>query len=64
MTTDSREDRKRQLLKMWKDRKGQLEVLRLFHGALPKAEEPRAGMSVFEVILDSEFGEATSTAGS
>ena len=52
---NAREDRKRQLLKMWKDRKGQLQVLRLFHQSLPNGHQPQAGMSVFDVILDSEF---------
>jgi hypothetical protein len=52
-----REERREQLMEMWRDRRGQSTVLRLFHGALPKGEVARAGMSVFDVILQSEFGE-------
>ena len=54
-----REERREQLMEMWRDRRGQSAVLRLFHGALPNGEVARAGMSVFDVILHSEFGEAS-----
>jgi hypothetical protein len=53
-----REDRRRELLEMWKDRRGQNTVLSLFHDALPAGQSPRAGMSVFDVILQREFGDA------
>jgi hypothetical protein len=57
--TKLREERREQLMEMWRDRRGQSAVLRLFHGALPTGEVARAGMSVFDVILHSEFGDAS-----
>lgn len=53
----TRAQRRKELLEMWKDRRGQVNVLSLFHRALPEGESARDGMSMFDVILRSEFGE-------
>ncbi len=56
----TREDRREQLVGMWaRDKRGQATVLSLCHQALPEGETLRAGMSVFDVILDHEFGSQT-----
>jgi hypothetical protein len=51
-----RDERKRQLLDMWRERDGQQKVLRLCHRALPAGEELREGMSAIDIILEQEFG--------
>ena len=55
LALNGREERRHELMQMWKDRRGQTTVLSLFHHALPKGAVPCAGMSVIDVILDREF---------
>jgi hypothetical protein len=57
----TREQRYEQLLKMFRDRHRRNEVVSLFHRILPEGETPRAGMSMCEVILEHEFGPATTS---
>jgi hypothetical protein len=53
----TREERNDELVAMWrKGRKGQTTVLGLCHRALPEGQTLRAGMSIFDTILDHEFG--------
>ena len=54
----AREQHRMELMEMWHDRRGRNVVLSLFHNALPNGESARAGMSVFDVILMNEFGQA------
>lgn len=59
----NRNDRREQLVAMWeKDKRGQAAVLSMCHGALPEGETLRAGMSIFDVILDEEFGKPANDA--
>lgn len=51
----TRNQRRSELKKMWEDKYGRSVVLGMFHRAL-EGQPPRAGLSVFDVILDSEFG--------
>ena len=52
-----REERREQLVDLWRQgKKGQSAVLSLCHGALPEGAMLQAGMSVFDVIIDHEFG--------
>lgn len=53
-----RQERRAELKQMWRDKRGQSQVLTLFRRALPDNQEPSAGMCVFDVILDEEFGPA------
>ena len=53
----TRKERHDELVAMWRNgRKGQAAVLGLCHRALPEGETLRAGMSIFDTILDHEFG--------
>lgn len=53
----TREERLEQLLDLWANgKRGQAAVLSLCHRALPEGQILREGMSVFEIILDDEFG--------
>lgn len=52
----TRQERHEELLATWRQgKRGQAAVLSLCHGALPEGKTLRAGMSIFEVILDHEF---------
>ena len=52
----TRDERRKELMTLWaRGRAGQAVVLRLCHGAL-QGESLQAGMSIFDVILDHEFG--------
>ncbi len=53
----TRQVRLKELLDLWAEgKRGQAAVLRLCHRVLPEGEMLREGMSVFEIILDDEFG--------
>ena len=57
----TRDERREQLVAMWdRDKRGQAAVLSLCHSALPDGETLKAGMSVFDVILNDEFGSPSS----
>ncbi|MBW3597085.1 MAG: hypothetical protein KY475_07395 [Planctomycetes bacterium] len=51
-----RQQRRAELKQMWREKRGQSQVLSLFRRALPDNQEPSVGMCVFDVILDHEFG--------
>lgn len=51
-----REERREELLRLWKQPKGQLQVLGLFHRLNPDSSAVQAGMSVLDAILEAEFG--------
>lgn len=52
----TRQERKKQLLNWWKTKEGRDEVLRLFYQVLGPDGRATAGMRIFDVILDHEYG--------
>lgn len=57
----TRSERHQELLKLWQDRHLRNRVVSLFHRALPDGQTPEAGMSMFDVILNHEYGAPPAT---
>lgn len=56
MSNSRREQRFRELRRMWDTKEGRDHVLSLFHQQLPAGHGAQPGTSIFQVILDAEYG--------
>jgi hypothetical protein len=59
----TRDERYRELLGMFRERRTREHVVSLFHRARSGSRDELAGISIFDVILDEEFGPRSGDAG-